>query len=71
MTTVRGVKTIGKFKIRMFIAGYFAKGSVKAEVTERNDAIIYDRYGDEMGITYDMENDKIVCYEGDEIIWME
>ena len=71
MTTIKGAKTIGEFKIRMFIARHFTEDSVKVEITGRNNAIIYDRYGDEMDIRYDVENDKIICYEGDEIIWME
>ena len=47
----------------MFIARHFAEGSVEVEIMGRNDAIIYDRYGEEMGIKYDSENDKIICSE--------
>lgn len=63
MTMIKGAKTIGEFKIRMFIARHFAEGSVEVEIMGRNDAIIYDRYGEEMAIKYDSENDKIICSE--------
>ena len=34
MTMIKGAKTIGEFKIRMFIARHFAEGSVEVEIME-------------------------------------